>query len=318
MSELKDIPQITKISLGGDPPASENTNSDVATYMQDGSEINTELQFLFGDSSYRKLYGIQLLAGRDRLNDTIEEYVINETYARILGFSNPNDAIGQMIKRGDSLHPIVGVMSNFFQRSFESDITPMALLGDINTGFYRQLNTVHFSLLGSPENWPATIKKIRNTWQSIYPESDFEINFMDETVAHFYEQERKTSILLGWSAGLAILISCIGLLGLVIHTTEKRIKEIGIRKVLGASLFQVNVLLCKEFLVLESIAFLIASPLAWWSLHDWLEGYAYKIELGAGIFLVSAIIMFVISIIVMSIQTLKAANRNPVESLRTE
>lgn len=319
VNELKAISQISNISLGGDPPASSNSNSDVVTFFNEGKEINTELQFLFGDNNYRKLYGIDLLGGRDRLNDTIEEYIINETYAKILGFSNPVDAVGQMIKRGDSLHQIVGVMPNFYQRSLSSNIAPMALIGDINTEFYRQFNTVHFSLEShSSENWPTIIEMVKTKFKTIYPDADFEVNFVDDTIAHFYDQERNTSVLLNWSAGLSILISCLGLFGLVIHTIERRIKEIGIRKVLGATVIQLNVLLCQEFLVLVGIAFIIATPLAWWGLHYWLEGYAYRANLSLWVFVMGALIMLFASLVIMSIQTLSTANKNPVDSLRME
>jgi ABC-type antimicrobial peptide transport system permease subunit len=319
VEQLKAIPQISGISLGGDPPASGNSNSDVATFFKDGSEINTELQFLFGDANYRKLYGLELLAGRDRLNDTIEEYIVNETYAKILGFTNPVDAVGQMIRRGDSLRQIVGVMPDFHQRALTTDITPMALTGDVNTGFYRQFNTVHLLLDNrASADWPMAIDKVKEAYNTSYADSDFDISFVDDTIAHFYEQERKTSVLLNWSAGLAILISCLGLFGLVIYTTERRIKEIGIRKVMGASVIQLNVLLCREFLVLVGIAFIIAAPVAWWGLHRWLEGYAFRTGLSWWVFVIGALIMLLTSLVIMCARTLHAANANPVNSLRTE
>ncbi len=319
VNRLKAIPQISGISLGGDPPASGNSNSDVATFFKDGREINTELQFLFGDTNYRKLYGIDLLAGRDRLNDSIEEYIVNETYAKILGFTNLDEAVGQMIRRGDSLRRIVGVMPDFHQRALTSDITPMALTGDFNPGFYRQFNTVHFLLDSrTSSDWPAVMDKVKDAYINVYIDSDFEVSFVDDTIAHFYEQERKTAILLNWSAGLAILISCLGLLGLVIYTTERRVKEIGIRKVLGASVLQLNVLLCREFLVLVGIAFILAAPVAWWGLHRWLEGYAFRTDLSWWDFVIGAIIMLLTSLLIMCARTLHAANANPVNSLRAE
>jgi len=316
---MEKIPEVALISLANNPPASNNSNSTIATFINGDKEIHTDLQQLFGDRNYLNLYDIELLAGRDRLNDTIEEYVINETYAKILGFQNPIDAVGQFLKFEDEQFPIVGVMKDFHQRSLRSTIQPMALIGDSNRDFYAQFNTVHFELnTTASKNLPNVISKIEKAWKTVYPEEDFEINFMDDTVKNFYEQERKSSVLLKWATGLAILISCLGLLGLVIHTTERRTKEIGIRKVLGASIVQLNVLLCKEFLVLVGIAFVVAAPIAWFGLNSWLQDFAYKTELSLGLFLIAGLAMLLIALIIISIRTFAAARVNPVKSLRTE
>lgn len=313
------IPEISRISLANDPPASNNSNSTIVTFIDDTKEINTDLQQLFGDLNYLKVYGIELLAGRDRLNDTIQEYVINETYSKILGFQNPTDAIGKLLKFDDGQFPIVGVMKDFHQRSLRSNIQPMALIGDSNRDIYTQFNTLHFSLNEYASNdLTQVIAKVGDAWKSVYPEDDFEIHFMDDTVKQFYEQERKTSVLLKWATGLAILISCLGLLGFVIHTTERRTKEIGIRKVLGASLAQLNLLLCKEFLILVGIAFAIAVPIAWYGLDNWLQDFAYKTELSWWVFALSGLVMLLITLLIISIRTIAAANRDPVKSLRTE
>lgn len=316
--ELESVPEIGLTSLGWNPPASDNTYSSDITYLKDGKEVYTEVEFLIGDLNYRDLFEIDLLAGRERLNDTIKEYVINETYAKVLGFNNPIDAVGESVKLDDELIPIVGVMSDFNQHSLRSTIKPMALRGDTYRSDGSQFDMIHFSLQGSSENWSLTISKVKEIWKSIYPERDFELNFMDESIAQFYEQEQKTSTLLYWATVLAILISCLGLLGLVIHTTERRTKEIGIRKVLGASLTQLNILLCQEFFILVGIAFAIAAPIAWWSLDYWLESFAYKTDLSWWIFLLSGISMLLIALVVISIRTISAANTNPVKSLRTE
>ncbi len=318
LEEIKSIPQVAYASIGGRPPASNSMNGTNATFIKDNTEIHTDIELLFGDLNYRKLYDINLLAGRDRLNDTINEFVINETYSKILGFKNPNDAVGKSLKVNDKLTAIVGVMEDFNQRSLRSSIQPMALVGDRYRSEYSSFNTIHFSLQGSSENWPTTIATIQNKWKNIFPETDFELKFVDASVKQFYEEEQKTSVLLNWATGLAILISCLGLLGLVIYTTERRAKEIGIRKVLGASLAQLNLLLCKDFLVLVGIAFVIAAPIAWWGLNYWLEKFAYKTSLSWWVFLLSGIVMIAIALAIMSIKTLASARANPVKSLRTE
>ncbi|PCJ98756.1 MAG: cell division protein FtsX [Flavobacteriaceae bacterium] len=319
LKEIEALPQVSGVSLGGSPPASFNTHSSSVTYLTDEKEIHTSLELLYGDQNYLNLYDLKLLAGRKPLNDTIREFVINEAYLKMIGFNNPQDAIGQVLTLDDATYPIVAVMEDFNQRSLKSSINPMALIGDWDQDEYSQLNTVHFSLqTQNTENWPAAIAQVENIWKGIYPDSEIRLNFIDDTVKRFYEQEGKMSVLLNWATGLAILISCLGLLGLVIHTTERRTKEIGIRKVLGASLVQLNVLLCKEFMILVGIAFVIAAPIAWYGISNWLEDFAYKTSLSWWVFAFSGAAMLFISLVIMNIRTLASANVNPVKSLQTE
>ncbi len=319
VEQLKILPQVSEVSLGGNPPASSSVNSSILIFRENDKEVQTNVELLFGDLSYRKLYDIKLLAGRSRRNDTIKEYVINETYSRILGFATPEAALGKNLVVGEDTYPIVGVMEDFNQRSLHSTIKPLALTGDINRNGFSQFNIIHFSLQATPtEQWPQTIGEIEKLWGSTYPELRFDISFMDELVAQFYEQERRTSFLLKWATGFAIIISCLGLLGLVIHTTERRTKEIGIRKVLGASLSQLQLLLCREFLLLVGIAFILASPIAYWGLQRWLEGFAYRVNLSWWVFGASGFLMCSIALLTMGIRTLAVARINPVKSLRTE
>ncbi|RKN82915.1 FtsX-like permease family protein [Ulvibacterium marinum] len=319
LEKLKTDPHIQDVILGGNPPASRSTFSSAVVYRNEENEVQASLQWLYGGIDYRRLYGIPLLAGRDILNDTIKEYVINETYMKLLGFQEPIEAIGKSLILEGEAYPIVGVMKDFYQRSLRTTIKPMALVGDWYRNEYSQFNTIHFSIGGNKtSDLTSDIALVENAWKSIYPDYDFDPQFIDDTISRFYEQEHKTSALLKWATGLTILISCLGLLGLVIHTTERRTKEIGIRKVLGASLGQLNLLLCKEFLVLIGIAFVIAAPIAWWGLDYWLQGFAYKTVLSWWVFFLGGITMLFIAIAIISIRTIAAANANPVKSLRTE
>lgn len=319
IDEVKTMPQIENISLGGQPPASFSSRSMDVKYFNNTNETNISLELLNGDKNYLDLYNIKLLAGRHLLNDTIQEFIINKTCMTKLGIENPADAVGKFIVSDSVQIPIVGVMADFNQRSLTSEIKPMAFVSDYGRKYYSQFNTIHFDFQKEhPETWNSTIAQIEKTWQNIYPEDDFKLTFVDDTIQRFYTEERKTATLLNWATGLSILISCLGLLGLVIHTTERRTKEIGIRKVLGASLLQLNVLLTREFLVLVGIAFLIAAPIAWYGIHNWLEGFAYKTAMSWWVFVVSGLAMIFIAIVIMSIKTLAAANSNPVESLKSE
>ena len=319
IQKLKEIPQIETISLGGSPPASFNTHATGVDFVDGKKEIHTTLELLYGDKNYLDLYNIKLLAGRKLRNDTVHEYVINETYSKMLGFKTPQEAIGNNIGFDKDAYPIVGVMADFNQRSLKSKIEPMALVGDWSRDRYSQFNTIHLQLnKADSENWPKTIAKAEDVWKSIYPGADFKMKFVDETVQKFYDSEKSMTQLLNWATGLSVLISCLGLLGLVIYTTERRIKEIGIRKILGASLAQLNILLCRDFLMLVLLAFVIAAPLAWYAVYEWQQDYAYKTDLSWWIFALSGIVMLALALIIISIKTLSTAAKNPVESLRTE
>lgn len=319
VEKLKSVPQIENVSLGGSPPASFNTRSTGVTYMDGKKEVYVDFELLYGDQDYLNLYDITLLAGRKLLNDTVREYVINDTYRNLLGFKTPEDAVGQILGQGNNPVPIVGVMEDFNQRSLKSKIEPMAFTGDWNRKRYSQFNVIHIQLNDeNPETWSKAIAKTEAIWNTIYPESDFKMEFVDKTVAKFYEKESSMTTLLNWATGLSVLISCLGLLGLVIYTTERRIKEIGVRKILGASLLQLNVLLCKDFLVLVLIAFVIAAPLAWYGLYHWLQDYAYKTNLSWWIFALSGLGILFLALVIMCLKTLSVTNENPVKSLRTE
>lgn len=315
---LKDHPQVREVSLGGSPPASVNSTSTTVNYFDGTEEINTTLQLLSGDTNFLNLYDIDLLAGRSLRNDTIREYVINETYLRRIGLENPQDAIGKSVSQGDQSYLIVGVMEDFNQRSLKTEIEPMAFKGDWSRSSFSMFRTVHFSIQNQNGSWSSVIETAEGSWNEIYPGESFHMEFMDETIKKFYEREQSMNQLLNWATGLSILISCLGLLGLVIHTTERRRKEIGIRKILGASIIQLNLLLSKDFLVLVGLAFVIAAPIAWWGLHNWLQDFAYKTNISWWIFLLSGLGMVSIAIIIITIKTISTAIANPVKSLRTE
>jgi ABC-type antimicrobial peptide transport system permease subunit len=195
------------------------------------------------------------------------------------------------------------------------------LIGPIVFEYNKRADVFHILL--KPENeeatiWPAAISKITKAYKNIYPDNDFTYSFLDDTIAKFYTSEQQTSGLLKWATGLAILISCLGLLGLVIYTTNVRTKEIGIRKIFGASVTNIVAILSKDFVGLVIIAFLIASPIAWWAANKWMENFAYRTSMSWWVFAISGALMILISLITLSVQIIKAAMANPVKSLRTE
>jgi len=316
---LKSIPEMKGVSLGSYTPASTSSNTTSVRRMVDGKEIFGDMQLLHGDTNYLDLFEIELLAGRNRRNDTIRELVINEAARKFYGFATPAEAIGESLEYEDELLPIVGVMANFHQRSLKSEIKPMALMGDFYrenwTYFYRAHIALNNEIPGSLEK---TLSKVEGVYKSIFPGADFSTTFLDETIERFYLREKRMSKLLSWATGLSILISCLGLLGLVIYTTNRRVKEIGVRKVLGASIFQINTLLCKEFIILVLVAFVLASPIAWYGMNSWLQDFAYRTNISFWVFLLSGCAMMFFALLVISAKTLHAANANPVRSLRSE
>ncbi len=264
------------------------------------------------DTSYFHLYDLQLAAGRVYFpSDTMREFVVNETIARNLGYKDPQQAVGKMINVNGSLCPIVGVVKNFNASSLRDSIGPV-VLSTIKDAYGLANIKIDMS------NAKPTIAAIQNIWNKLFPDYVFEYNFLDQTIADYYRQENELSILYKIFSGIAIFISCLGLYGLISFMAAQRRKEIGIRKVLGAPVHDIVIMLSKEFTLLIAIAFLIAAPVAWYYMHQWLQQYSYRISLGAGIFIATIICSLVIAWLTVGYTAIKAAIANPVKSLRTE
>lgn len=183
----------------------------------------------------------------------------------------------------------------------------------------KQHHTIHVALQSaSINNLSTIIGQLEQAWQEVYGDEPFNYEFFDESIAKFYLKEKQTAKLLTWCAALAILISCLGILGLVIHITQIRLKEVGIRKILGATALQLFNLLAKEFIYLVTVACLLAIPFAWWGMSNWLKNYAFRTNLPWWIFALAFVIMMLVALATLSINTLKTAQANPVQALRNE
>jgi predicted permease len=317
MQEIRKIPGIALTSLSSDVPASGGTRTNNMQYRPDGKqEISHSVELKFGDTNYLRLFHIPLLAGRNILPcDTVKELIINENYLHLLGFRHPEEAIGKSINL-DYYKPVVGVMKDFHAHPLSMDIKPMAY-----SFSGKDCKTVIVAL--EPRNsggdgWKASIAGIDRAYKAVYPGEEFKYDFLDKSIANFYKSEQNISHLLRWATGLTVLISCLGLLGLVIYTTNLRVKEIGIRKVLGASASRIVGLLSKDFIKLVVIAFVIATPIAWWALHEWLDQFAFRTTMNWWAFVFSGLAMIAVSLLTLSIQTIRAARANPVDSLKAE
>lgn len=317
LNEIKSLPGVANASTGFLAPADKGMSFTNLSFIDGKEEVtpNVNVQIRWGDPDYIDVYKIKILAGRNvEKSDTIKEFLINESYAHELGFQHPKEALNKFLKWNGKNMPIVGIMKDFHFQSMRSSIGPVVFGGSNGQTFHIQLkpNNVDGTL------WRNTIADIQKIYKRMYPDEDFNYKFLDDTIANFYESEQHTANLLKWSTAFAIIISCLGLLGLVIYTTNLRGKEIGIRKVLGASVTQIVSILSKDFIQLVLIAFVIAAPIAWWVSYKWLEDFAYRTSLSWWIFLLSGFVMMFFALMTLSMQTIRAARANPVDSLRDE
>jgi len=321
MQQFKAIPEIANVSLAGFPPSTNGALGFTVKYNNGEEEIDTQVRIKPADTNYIKLYGIKLLAGMNLPysdSSSINNLLINEKCSQMMGFKNPQEAIGKYVGSNMTLEkiPIVGVFQNFIQGSLHDEIMPLVMFNDPKM-------ELTFNVALKPQNaegtvWKSGIAKLAKSFKKIYPDTDLEIHFLDQSIAKYYTSEQNLSKLLRWATGLAIVISCLGLFGLVIYTTNQRTKEIGIRKVVGASIPQIITLLSKDFLKLVFLAFIIAIPIVWLAANKWLQNYAFKIDLNVWLFIIGGIIMLLPALIILLLRTYKAASLNPAESLRSE
>lgn len=317
LQQLQNLPGIQRASIGFLTPATAGAAFTNISYPGRDMKDAEPVQIRWGDSGYLGLYRIPIIAGRNvAQSDTVKELVINEYYARSLGFKKPEQAVNHFLLYNGVLRPIVGVMADFNAYTLHSPIAPIVF-----TSANKSSSTFHIAL--QPHNspgadWPGTIRGIQKLYESMYPDGDFSYTFFDETIASFYKTEQNTSQLLRWAMGLTILLSCMGMLGLVLYTTHTRTREIGVRKVFGASVTQIVTLLSKDFVLLVLLAFAIAAPIAWYALYKWLQHFSYRTGLSWWMFALSGIIMLATALVTLSFQTFRAAAVKPVKSLRAQ
>lgn len=313
-NSLNKIPEIQEVSLGNQSPAFDGQMSSEITFKEKDKDVKLDVDVRSGDTSFLGVYRINLIAGRNIMaSDTANELLVNETLAKQLGFKQPSEAVGHSVNYNGPLLPIVGVMKDFNLASVRTAIHPLVYYAAPKRGY-----VMHVALQQNPVTWNSAIKKMGAAWKNVYPDTDFEYTFLDKTVTDFYKQGQQLSTLLTWSAAVAIFISCLGLLGLVIFMTNNRVKEIGVRKILGASVRQIITLLSVDFVRLLVAAIVIAIPLAWWQTHNWLQNFAYHTSLNWWIFLASGLIMTTAALLMVCVRAGKVAIANPVKSLRTE
>ncbi len=271
----------------------------------------------FVDHDYLNVMGIKLVAGRNfnpAINsDTATSVIINETMMNDFGW-NLQNAVGQPLTGySETKTPVViGVVKDFNYLSLKEKVKPQL--------FHQFADYVPFKFFVKlkPGNPAPAITAIRNTWSSLVPQLPLKYSFLDEDIERFYKAEQKTNNIIGIAGGISILLACLGLFGLAALAAINRTKEIGIRKVLGASITSIITLLSKDFLKLIAVSILIASPLAWWFMQQWLQDFAYRINIGWTVFLFTGLFAIAIALCTIAVQAIRAAVANPVKSLKNE
>lgn len=268
------------------------------------------------DQNFFDTYGIQFAQGNtfsendaERSWNNVKKVIINEKAAQQLGYNPKDNLIGKKISWGDN-YEIIGVVKDYHHKSLREAIQPAIYLGSVGYSF--------FTVQTDTRNMQAKIETIKNLYNKTFPGNPFEYFFADEQYDEQYSAEQQLGKVFIGSATIAIIIACLGLFGLSAYSAKQRTKEIGIRKVLGASVAGITSLLSKDFLKLVFIAFVIASPVAYWVMYKWLQSFAYRTSISAWIFIISGIIAMVIALITISFQSVKAAMANPVAALRSE
>ena len=314
-NKLLTVNGVQAVSFSSNTPI-ENVNVMLTTFKFDHAIREADFKAItkFADDKYVSTYKLPLIVGRDlQPSGYTREFLVNESFVKSLGLKKPEDILGKEVSIwGDKIKcPVVGVLKDFNNKSFRQNLAP--LLITTNTTMYSQAG-----IKLETKNISSTLQSVKTIWEQTFPDFVYEYRFLDDKIESFYQQENQLAILYKIFAIIAIFLSCLGLYGLVSFMAVQRVKEIGIRKVFGATVGNIIYLFSKEFILLISIAFVIASPITWYYMHQWLQDYVYRIEISWWIFFAGGISSLAIALLTVSYQAIRAALANPVKSLRTE
>jgi len=321
-AELANIAGVESVSGTSAMPGQENFFG--ISYQQVNSKEQVTGRGIFADDHYDKVLGLELKEGRffskDFSTDSLA-IILNEKAVTDLGLKNP---LGQRLKSPDGflnapdgspyLYTVIGVVKDFHFQSLHQKIAPLFInysgkFGDVSGATALRIKG---------DNFKDAVGSAESTWKKFVKDRPFHYTFLDQTLARQYHSEQTTQKIFTIFSALAIFIACIGLLGLAAYTTQQRIREISVRKVLGASAGNIVTMLSKDFLKLVLIASLVAFPVAWWGMHVWLKNFEYKINLSWWVFVASALCASLVALFTISFQAIKAAFANPVNNLRSE
>ncbi|MGC4021065.1 MAG: FtsX-like permease family protein [Cyclobacteriaceae bacterium] len=318
--ELQSNSNVTAVSGANYVPGFQVWND--MMYYPDGGNMDKAVDIRRNsvDVGYIELMGIKLVAGRsftdNRKLESNGKLILNKTAVSKLGFT-PEKIVGQNLhfdwqgKRSD--FQVIGVIDDYHQNSLREEIKPLLFEMADSTKYYD-----HIVANITPQNFEQTIKSIEQTWKKLVIDTPFEYSFVDQNIQKQYEEDKRVSKIITSFGMIAMAICCLGLYGLSSYMAERRFKEIGIRKVMGASVRQIVGMMSKEFVKLVLIAFVIAVPVAWYSMSKWLEGFAFKISISWIVFVVAGVFALAIALVTVSFESIKSAMGNPVDSLRSE
>ncbi|MEI9920977.1 MAG: ABC transporter permease [Bacteroidota bacterium] len=315
VDRLRNVPGLDDVAMQGFPPMGfAQWKFDVEFNGKKGP-VKLLAAIKSGDDHYIPLYKLRLLAGRNIIpRDSVREIVVNETLAKSLGFEDPHDAIGERFPLFGGAFPIVGVIQDFHQESFRNAIGP-CIIGDFKDMQHEvAIRLQNSDILANT----AVIDRIQSEFKNVYPDETLNYHFIEDEIGWMHGEEQKMSKLATISMAVTIFISCMGVFGLAMFTAAMRTREIGIRKVLGATSMSIVNMLSREFMILILVSIILATPIAWYYMNDWLLAFNYRTDLSWWLFALAAAIALVTGLITVSFQSLKAATGDPVKALRTE
>jgi len=317
LNELGSIPQINAVSNSQTVPGYERETKDIIKVFGTNDNAYVSVRTNTIDFDFDKVYNIETIAGTvftpNNVSDPRNKVVITRSTSRILGFKEPQDALGQKINiEGASRTPtIIGVLNDYHQVSLKKQLEPMIF-------YFDQFESEFLSIRFQSSDPKKTMEQINSAWKNAFPGNPIDYFFLDDYFNRQYQNEQRFEKLFTVFAALAVIVSCLGLFGLSAYASYQRTKEIGIRKVLGSSAVSIFILLSKTYSTLISMSMVIASPIIYFIMNQWLSAFPYRITISIGVFVLSGVTLFLISILTVSYQTLKAASANPINSLRDE
>jgi ABC-type antimicrobial peptide transport system permease subunit len=309
LKALKEVKSVAMSNTGATSGSSWGGDFE-ATVNNELVKGNTNIKF--ADEGYFETYGMKLIHGEGIIpSDTVNRFVVNEKFTKVMGYANPEEAIGTQVKVWENRSVITGIVKDFNAIPLRFNLSPVIILA--GTSSY-QLGAVRLET----GNLKEGLREVQKVWESVYPNYVFEHTFLDDQIASFYDAERRTSSILNVFSATAIFIGAIGLFGLVSFIVQQRFKEIGIRKTFGATVSQIVSILSKEFLLLIGIAFMLAAPLALYFIQKWLSNFAYRYEITGIEFLAGLTLTLFVSMLTVGYRAVRAARANPIDALRSE
>ncbi|HSZ34769.1 MAG TPA: ABC transporter permease [Puia sp.] len=291
-----------------------------STYVGDSSRpITADIKFVAGDYDFIPTYGVHVVAGRNfsrSYGTDTSNFILNESAVSAIGWKTPQDAVGKDFKYGSQKGKVIGVMADFHFESLRNKIVPIILCNPPVTATDSYFNNLSIKVSGN--NVQNTLAMVGNTWRKYLPELPYQFTFLDEKFEQLYKSEQRQGTIFTVFACIAIFIACLGLFGLSAFTISQRFKEIGVRRVLGAKVDSIVLLLSKDFLRLVLVASIIAFPIAWYAMTHWLADFAYRVNIEWWVFMLAAALALVVALATVSFHAVKAAIANPVKSLRSE